>query len=63
MKIVYWRKFQTDGVFAWYWHLQTKNGHIIADSAEGYASRRNVLRAVNRFSSFLSVDVPVVELN
>ena len=29
----------------WRWRLRAANGRIVADSAEGYASRRNVLRA------------------
>lgn len=27
------------------WRMQARNGRIIADSAEGYASRRNAIRA------------------
>ena len=30
----------------WRWRLRSRNGLIIADSAEGYASRRNARRAV-----------------
>jgi uncharacterized protein YegP (UPF0339 family) len=35
----------------WRWRLRAANGRIVADSAEGYASRRNVHRALN--------DVPI----
>jgi uncharacterized protein YegP (UPF0339 family) len=31
------------------WRLRHRNGHILADSAQGYASRRNVRRAIDRF--------------
>lgn len=31
---------------AWRWRLVARNGRIVADGAEGYASRRNVLRAI-----------------
>lgn len=47
MKITYFQG--ADG--QWYWHLVAKNGRIIADGAEGYTSKRNVLRAVGRFKS------------
>lgn len=59
MKITY---FQGTGApRQWYWRLQAKNGHIIATGGEGYASRRNVLRAVNRFKSLLGCQaLPVV---
>lgn len=30
----------------WRWRLRAVNGRIVADSAEGYASRRNARRAV-----------------
>ncbi len=30
----------------WRWRLRARNGRIVADSAEGYASRRNVKAAV-----------------
>lgn len=30
----------------WRWRLRARNGRIVADSAEGYASKRNVTRAV-----------------
>ena len=49
MKITYFQG--ADG--QWYWHLTAKNGHIIATGGEGYASRRNVLRAISRFKSLL----------
>ena len=30
----------------WHWRLRAANGRIVADSAEAYASRRNVLRSM-----------------
>lgn len=30
----------------WRWRLRAANGRIVADSAEGYASKRNAKRAV-----------------
>ena len=30
----------------WRWRLRAVNGRIVADSAEGYASKRNAKRAV-----------------
>ena len=35
----------------WYWRLVARNGKTIADGAEGYASRANVVRAFNRVRS------------
>lgn len=31
------------------WRLRAINGRIVADSAEGYASKRNVKRAIGTF--------------
>ena len=57
MKITYFQGANGD----WYWHLTAKNRHIIATGGEGYASRRNVVRAVNRFRSLMGCEaLPVV---
>lgn len=32
----------------WYWRLRARNGRIVADGAEGYASERNVRQAIER---------------
>lgn len=32
----------------WYWRLRARNGRIIADGAEGYATRAGVKKAVWR---------------
>jgi uncharacterized protein YegP (UPF0339 family) len=41
-------EFESTG---WWWHLVAANNRIIADGAESYASRRNVIRAINRLAS------------
>lgn len=54
--------------FAWYvdskgeyrWSLLATNGLIIADSAEGYSSKRNVLRAIRTVRK--AVDDPQVQV-
>lgn len=57
MKITYFQG--ADG--EWYWHLTAKNNHINATGGQGYASRRNVLRAISRFKSLLGCQaLPVV---
>jgi len=38
----------------WYWRLRAANGRIVADGAEGYASKRNVLRAIQRVRLLVS---------
>ena len=32
----------------WRWRLKARNGRIVADSGEGYASRTNAFRAARR---------------
>lgn len=39
----------------WRWRLLAKNGKIVADSAEGYASEASVTRAVRRFMKQITV--------
>ena len=57
MKITYFQGANGD----WYWHLTAKNRHIIATGGEGYSSRRNVVRAINRLKSLLGCQaLPVV---
>lgn len=41
--------FQSTSDELWYWRLKVKNGEIIADGSEGYASKANVLRAIENF--------------
>lgn len=62
IRIEYWQtSHETDG--AWYWHLRnTRNGNIIADGGEGYASEGNVKRAINAFNKLLKTPVTVVKL-
>lgn len=39
-----------DSAGHWRWRARARNGRIIADGAEGYASRRNALRACAGFA-------------
>lgn len=43
----------------WRWRLVAKNGRIVADGAESYSSRGNVMRALNT----LPVDDTVVTVD
>ncbi len=45
------------------WRLRAANNEIIADSSEGYASKRNVMRAVGKLvAQMLNVqDIPIIE--
>ncbi len=46
----------------WRWRLVAPNGRIIADSGEGYVSRSNAMRAVNRLIAVVrAADEYVVE--
>lgn len=38
-----------DAAGEWRWRAVARNGKIVADGSEGYASQRNARRAVNRF--------------
>ena len=40
-----------DAAGAWRWRAKAGNSRIIADGSEGYASRRNALRAAARFGA------------
>ena len=42
----------------WRWRLRAVNGRIVADSAEGYASKRNAKRAV--MSTFDAVESALI---
>jgi len=45
-------KSSADGL--WRWRAVARNGRIMADSGEGYASRRNAQRAVDTFLQAMS---------
>lgn len=46
----------------WRWRLTAKNGRTIADSGEGYASKRNAVRAAQRMRDLLFAEnVPIEE--
>jgi uncharacterized protein YegP (UPF0339 family) len=49
----------------WYWRIRARNGRIVADGSESYVSKRNILRAINKFVEDIvwsSEDVKVVEV-
>ena len=50
-----------DGLY--YWRLRAANNEIVADGSEGYASKRNVMRAVGKLvTQMLNLqDIPVIE--
>lgn len=37
----------------WYWRLVAGNGRVIADGAEGYSKRSNVIRACEKMQDLL----------
>lgn len=39
-----------DSAGHWRWRARARNGRVVADGAEGYASRRNALRACAGFA-------------
>ena len=39
----------------WRWRLQARNGRIVADSGQGYASKRNATRAVRRLKGEIAL--------
>ena len=39
-----------DGAGEWRWHLRSANGRVVADSGEGYATKRGVRRAIDRLT-------------
>lgn len=45
-RFVIYRRYSPTGISRWYWRMVAPNGKIIADSAESYVSRANVMRAV-----------------
>jgi uncharacterized protein YegP (UPF0339 family) len=47
MKIV---AYKGRGQHPWRWRLVARNGKIVADSAEGYSTRSNLLRAARRIA-------------
>lgn len=47
--------------FDYYWRLVTRNGKIIADSGEGYSSKSNCKRAINRLHSLMLPSLPIID--
>lgn len=50
MKTAYVLNVYQDSKFEWRWRLTSANGNILADSAEGYDSRSNAIRAARRLA-------------
>jgi uncharacterized protein YegP (UPF0339 family) len=40
---------------AWYWRLVARNGRVIADSGEGYASKFNAKRAAINAANLMEI--------
>ena len=38
----------------WYWRFRAENGRVVADGSEGYASKANVLRALDNVQAELA---------
>ena len=56
-KIELYRSEQGD----WYWRLRSTNSRIMADGAEGYAVKKNALKAIERVrKAFLGAEVRIV---
>lgn len=53
-------KLYKDNAGEWRWRLVGKNGRIIADGAEGYATRNNAKQALKRFT-MLAAQAEIVE--
>jgi uncharacterized protein YegP (UPF0339 family) len=49
------KQSEADGL--WYWHLKSANGKVVADGAEGYASRGNARRAARRAKALMATAV------
>ncbi|SEH52638.1 Uncharacterized conserved protein YegP, UPF0339 family [Halopenitus malekzadehii] len=50
-----------DAAGEWRWRLRHDNGNIIADSGEGYASKRNATDAVERVQTYVP-DADVLDI-
>lgn len=52
------------GRYLWYWRLRARNGRIIADGAEAYATRAGVRKAIRRLTNPANfINIPVVEVD
>ena len=52
--------YRGNGKQPWRWRLVATNGRIVADSAEGYATKSNLRRAVTRLQAARIPRWPVV---
>lgn len=41
-------EYYRDADYLWRWRAKSRNGRIVADGAEGYATQRNVERAMHQ---------------
>jgi uncharacterized protein YegP (UPF0339 family) len=60
----YYTAFHAEAQSAWYWRLRARNGRIVADGGEGYASKRGCRRAINNLINYmygLPLDIVEVE--
>ena len=56
MKLIYFK----DSKGEWRWHIKARNGRIMADSGEGYKTRRGVLKAIGTISWLMPEPGPVI---
>lgn len=52
-----------DSAGEWRWHLRAANNEIVAVSFEGYAAKRNLMRALKRVTEAMTGlrEIPVIE--
>lgn len=50
-------EFYRDAKAEWRWRLKAPNGLIVADSGEGYASKRGVKRAFHRVQELFAMHI------
>lgn len=51
--IIEYYKGSSGSIFSerWYWRIKARNGKIVANGAESYSNKGNVLCAIDRFLS------------
>ena len=49
MKVIFYK----DDIGEWRWRMRARNGNIMADSGEGYSSKRNAFRAFRRLMDYM----------
>ena len=53
--------FYEDARGEWRWAYRAPNGKIMADCGEGYASKRNAIRAWRKFGEYLFFFLPSIK--